>query len=641
MSTRHIDTGFGRRQAAEVLRRSTIDKFPRDIAGSHLLRHRRTERFLNRASIGIAIILLLGSLALFGLRLTYGEEIYPSVSVAGVSLGGETKTDASKILAQMTDDFEQSAVTFTYQDQVFNPTLGELGISLDVDDSIARAFQIGRESDASARLSAMTRAVQEDQSSPLFASVDRATLNAWFDGIDAKLGLPPHNAEINVSGTSVEIVPEVDGVLVDREGATSRILATVESLTPLAAPLPTNSNIAAVRSADLAGAKEMVETALKRPVKVAFEGQVWELAASDLGAFVVQRTDKTAVGAGAVTMTLDTDALSSWLAAEYEPLVNRDPVNAVVGWNQGPVAVVPSTNGIHLRPSTMAENVRDSFFDDHKTVQIPVNVVKPEVDSNNLSALGLTTELSRGTSNYEGSMAERATNIAVGTSLLNGTLIPPGGTYSFNRSIGEITAEKGYVEAKVIVAERIDRDIGGGICQVSTTVFRAALLAGLPIVEWWPHSYRIAYYERDGWGPGYDASILQPEGDPFGGGDFRFANPSDSWMLLESWADGANVVVKLYGSEMGLDAQLSETVEGKTIEPDPDLEVVDAKLDPGTINHTELPEEGLELWFTRDVYDQAGSLVESRKFYLVYQSRGNVYRVSPDMQGQSPAVTGQ
>lgn len=641
MSTRHIDSAFGRRQAAEALRRSTLDKFPRDFAGSRLLRHRRTERFLNRAGTGLALVLLLGTLAIFGMRLTYDGKIYPSVSVAGVSLGGATKSDASQLLAQMTDDFEQSAVTFTYQDQVFNPTLRELGVSLDVEGSIARAYQIGREFDASARLSAMTRAVQEEQSSPLFASIDRATLDGWFDGVDAKLGLPPHNAEIQVSGTDVKIVPEVDGVLVDRELATSRILATVESLTPLAALLPTNTNIASVRSEDLAGAKEVVETALNRPVKVAFEGQVWELAASELGEFVVQRTDKTATGADAVTMTLDTDALSSWLAAEYEPLVNRDPVNAVVGWNQGPVAVVPSTNGIHLRPSTMAENVRDSFFDDHKTVQIPVNVIKPEVDSNNLAALGLTTELSRGTSNYDGSTPDRATNIAVGTSLLNGTLIPPGGTFSFNHSIGEITAEKGYVEAKVIVAERIDRDIGGGICQVSTTVFRAALLAGLPIVEWWPHDYRIAYYERDGWGPGYDASILQPEGDPFGGGDFQFTNPSDSWMLLESWADGANVVVKLYGAESGLDAQFSETVEGKTIKPDPDLEVVDPKLDPGTINHTELPEEGLELWFTRDVYDEVGTLVESRKFYLIYHSRGNVYRVSPDMKGQSPASTGQ
>jgi vancomycin resistance protein YoaR len=548
-----------------------------------------------------------------------------------MSVGGETKEQATRRLGSMTDEFNRSAVTFTYQDQVFNPTLGELGVTLDVDASVEKAYQIGREPDATNRLAAIKRAVQSEQTSPLLASIDRLTFDAWFDEVDAQLGLPPHNAEIRVSGTSIEIVPEVDGVLTDRELATRRILATVESLQPLAAPLPTISSIASVRTDDLADARASVEAALERPVKVAFEGQVWELAPAD-----PQQS-----GANAVTMTLDTDALTSWLAQEYEPLINRTPVDAVVGWNQGPVAVVPSTNGIHLRPSTMAENVRDSFFGDHKTVQIPVNVLAPDVDSNNLAALGITTELSRGTSNYDGSTGERSTNISVGSSLLNGTLIPPGGTFSFNHSIGEITAEKGYVEAKVIVAERIDRDIGGGICQVSTTVFRAAVLAGLPIVEWWPHTYRIAYYERDGWGPGYDASILQPEGDPFGGGDFRFQNPTGSWMLVESWADGVNVVVKLYGADTGLDAQFSETELGKTIEPDEDLERVNDKLPAGTVEHTELPEEGVEVWFTRDVYDRNGTLIESRKFYTLFHSRGNVWQVSPDMKGKSPASTGQ
>ncbi|MGI8642652.1 MAG: VanW family protein [Thermomicrobiales bacterium] len=641
MSTRQLEASLGRRRASAELRRPLIDLLPAAAVSRTWLRDHRTLRLLNRALIGLALVLLLGTLAIFGLRVSYAGQFYPAVSVAGMSVGGETKEQATRRLGSMTDEFNRSAVTFTYQDQVFNPTLGELGVTLDVDASVEKAYQIGREPDATNRLAAIRRAVQSEQTSPLLASIDRLTLDAWFDEVDAQLGLPPHNAEIRFSGTSIEIVPEVDGVLTDRELATRRILATVESLQPLAAPLPTISSIASVRTDDLADARASVEAALERPVKVAFEGQVWELAPADLGSFIVQRTDPQQSGANAVTMTLDTDALTSWLAQEYEPLINRTPVDAVVGWNQGPVAVVPSTNGIHLRPSTMAENVRDSFFGDHKTVQIPVNVLAPDVDSNNLAALGITTELSRGTSNYDGSTGERSTNISVGSSLLNGTLIPPGGTFSFNHSIGEITAEKGYVEAKVIVAERIDRDIGGGICQVSTTVFRAAVLAGLPIVEWWPHTYRIAYYERDGWGPGYDASILQPEGDPFGGGDFRFQNPTGSWMLVESWADGVNVVVKLYGADTGLDAQFSETELGKTIEPDEDLERVNDKLPAGTVEHTELPEEGVEVWFTRDVYDRNGTLIESRKFYTLFHSRGNVWQVSPDMKGKSPASTGQ
>lgn len=641
MSTRHIDAAFGRLHAGEETRSWLVGMLPALAASPDWLRHRRTRRLLNRLGVGLAVLLLLGTVAIFGLRTAYAGKVYPAISVAGVSVGGQSKAQAERNLASVTDEFAQSAVTFTYQDRVFNPQLSDLGVSFKVRDSIGRAYQLGREQDASTRLTVLRRAVQETQESSLLATLDRTVLAGWFDTVDAELGLPPHDAAINVNGTSVEIVPEVDGVLIDRGQATRQILAAVETLSPLAAPLPTVSSIASVRSADLTTAKTDVESALGRPVKVTLEGEVYELAPEDLGAFVVQRNDPKSSGADAVTMTLDTDALTAWLAKEYEPLVNREPVNAVVGWNEGPVSIVPSTDGIHLRPSTMAEAVRDSFFNDHKTVQIPVNVIQPDVDSNNLAALGMTTELARGDSNYDGSTVDRATNIAVGTSLLNGTLIRPGGTFSFNHAIGEITADKGYVDAKVIAGERIARDIGGGICQVSTTVFRAALLAGVPIVEWNPHTYRINYYERDGWGPGYDASILQPEADPFGGGDFRFQNPSDAWMLVESWSDGSHVVVKIYGAELGLEAQFSDTVEGKTIAPDPDLEVVDAKLDPGTILHTELPEEGVEVWFTRDVYNTDGTLMESRKFYLIYHSRGNVWQVSTDMKGQSPAYLNQ
>jgi vancomycin resistance protein YoaR len=585
----------------------------------------------------MALLLLMATIGVFGLRAAYGGKIYPAITVAGIQLGGESQEEARLLLAQMADDIEQGSVTFTYQDQVFSPTLAELGVSIDIEASLAKAYGLGREDDATERLKTIRDAVRADHVSPLYATFDRAVLDQWFDETDARLGLPPHNAYIEVIGTDVRIVPEVDGVVVDREMAAQRIFYAVDTLSTIAEPLPTVTKRASVRADHLNDVQLSVEEALSKPVKVTFEGEVWEIPPADLGAFVVQHDDRSKSGAAAVSVGLDMERLIPWLTERFESQVNRDPTNAVVGWNQGLVALEPSIDGIRLRQTNFAEAVEESFFGQHRTVLIPVNVITPDVDSDNLAALGITTELSRGDSNYDGSTYEREVNIGVGASLLNGTLIPPHGTFSFNHSIGEITEEKGYVEAKVIVAERIGQDIGGGICQVSTTVFRAALLAGLPIVEWNPHSYRIAYYERDGWGPGYDASILQPEGDPFGGGDFRFQNPSDSWMLVESWVDGSHVVVKIYGADLNREAQFSETELGKTIAPDPDLEVVDPDLEPGTIKHTELPEEGVEVWFTRDIFDGEGNLIESRKFYTVYHSRGNVWQVSPDMKGQSPA----
>lgn len=606
----------------------------RDVLG-------RLPRLLSRAATGLAVLTLLLTGTLLALRSAYGDKVYPSVAVADMDLGGLTPAEARATLQSRAAALEQGTVTFSFKGKTWTPKLEELGAKIDVDGAFHEAYQLGREGNAWDRLVSTGRLAREETYVPLRISLDHVTLNRWFDQVDGELGLPPHDAFLVVQGTTVRVEPEVDGTIVDRAEASRRVQAALQGLAPIAEPLPVIPRVAKVRTADLAAAQQQVQQALSRPIKVRFEDQGWTIAPADLGKFVVQRVDPARTGVEAVSVGMDEEALASWLSDEFTDKVNREPVNATVGWNQGPVALTDSAEGMTLKPLTFARMVSDSFLGNSKPIDIPVTVTKPDVDSNNLAALGITTELARGDSSYVGSTPDRATNVETGTRLLNNTLVPPHGEFDFNRAIGEITADKGYVDAKVIAGERIDRDLGGGICSVSTTVFRAALTAGLPITEWNPHRYRLTMYEADGWSPGFDASILQPEGNPFEpGNSFKFANPTDSWMLVESWADGANVIVIIYGPELGWRAEVSEAKYGKTIPIDPPLEIVDDRLAPGTIQHAEAPEEGLVVSFTRDVYDRDNNLIESREFRTIFHSRGNVYRVSPDMQGMSPASAG-
>ncbi len=347
-------------------------------------------------------------------------------------------------------------------------------------------------------------------------------------------------------------------------------------------------------------------------------------------------------GAAAFSVSIDEKGLASWLNDKFADNVNLAPVDAEVAWNGTEVvAMTASQEGYTLKARSFARAVGASMFGDHGLVEIPVSTVAPAVDSNNLGALGITAQLGRGDSNYAGSNYTREVNVSTGVKLLNGTLIPPGGEFDFNRAIGEITADKGYIEADVIAGERIARDIGGGICQVSTTVFRAALLAGVPITEWNPHRYRLTNYERDGWGPGYDASILQPEGDPFQpGNSFKFMNPTSSWMLVEAFNDGVHVIVTIYGAPMGYTVELSDAVPGEWIEPDPPAEDVDEELPPGSVVQNQYATWGRGFTTNRTIFDSSGNVVESRDFSTIFWSTGNTYKVSPDMVGQSPASTG-
>jgi vancomycin resistance protein YoaR len=215
---------------------------------------------------------------------------------------------------------------------------------------------------------------------------------------------------------------------------------------------------------------------------------------------------------------------------------------------------------------------------------------------------------------------------------LNGTLVPPHGEFSFNHAIGVIEASKGYVEAGVITGDTIGRDIGGGICQVSTTVFRAVIKSGLPVTEWHPHTFRLAFYEMDGWQPGYDASILQPNNDPFSGGDFKFQNPTDSWLLIEAFTEGVNDYVVIYGPDLGYTVNISDPVIGEPYPPDePTQVVVDDTLGTGDMEKTQGYLEGVDVSFTRQVIDADGNVIIDETYTSPFKPHPSIWKVSQDV----------
>ncbi len=598
-------------------------------------------RLARRAALGTALVLFAVAGALFAVRSAYDDRVYPSIQTAGVQLGGLTHDEARSAIQRRADELAAGTVSFTFGDKTWAPTLEEIGAKVNVDATLTAAYEFGREPVAADRLESMARLVRADERVPLAIALDHRTLEGWFDQVDQQLGLPPRDASLTINGSSVGITSEAGGTIVDRGRARTVILGSLSNLQPVAELLPVVAKTPVVRSGDLGPARDQLAQALAKPIKVTFEDSSWSLAAADLGRFVTQQVDTTKRGADALSLGLDHNALAAWLEDRFGDQVNRDPVDAKVGWNgERVVSLEWSADGITLKPDELAEAVGASFFGDHANVAVPVIVTKPTVDSENLAALGITTFLAQGDSNYVGSDEARATNIAVGADLLNGTLVPPGGEFSFNHSIGVISKELGYVEGNAFEQGRLGTAVGGGICQVSTTVFRAALRAGVPITEWWPHDYRIGFYEQDGWEPGFDASILQPDEDPFSGGDFKFANPTHSWLLVESFVDGARVFVNIYGPDLGYDVRITDVEEGAKIPIKKDIEIVDHTLPEGTIKHTEAPQEGLEVYFIRDVYSRDGELLFSDPYYTTFHSRGNVYKVSPDMEGKSPAAGG-
>lgn len=505
---------------------------------------------LPRLVLGLTAVLLLLAIGLFAFRALYSDRIYPTVVVGDVNVGGMTPIEATQQLTARANQLETSTIAFRYGNQVWTPTLSEIGASMDLQSSLADAQALGRTGDAVQRLAFTGDLLQQNQVVPLATSINHRVLNAWFDQVDRDINQFAVNAAVVVNGTEITISPDVDGTIVDREAATARIMAALATLEPFNADLPITVDIPEIRAADLTAVKHDVEVAIATPIRVIFENRSWTVDGETLAQFATAETVLER-GQPVAKLSLDINALAAHLRAEYAPLVNRKPIDARVGWNDGLVSLDDSTTGIELRATAFAEALEESFLNGHQLVNVPVVEVRPTIDTDNLGALGITELLGRGDSTFHNGTWARDQNIHVATSLLNGALVPPGGTFSFNGAIGEITSDKGYQVADVIMNATVGRDIGGGVCQVSTTVFRAALMAGMPISEWWHHSFRLPGYEGVTWPAGYDASILQSGSDPSAWSDFKFENYTGSWLLVESWVSGSSNVVNIYGTSDG------------------------------------------------------------------------------------------
>jgi len=505
---------------------------------------------LPRLVMALVIAVLLVAVGLLIFRVQYDGRIYPAVAVGDVNVGGLTVSQAEDRLAQRAAQLEQGQLTFTHEGQTWTPALAELGVQVDLDASIAQAQNLGRSGDAASRLAFTGALLDSDQFVPLRMKLDQAVLDAWFDGVDQAIGNLAIDAHLSIDGDTVSISEASSGLAVDRPAATDQILTALSSLQPVAGELPMRVDEPELTRANLAPVQATVERMIAGPIQVSFENESWSIEGTMLAPHLLIDTAMEQ-GAPTAQLAIDIAGLASDLRTRFGDQVNRQPVDAVVGWDDGVTVLEPSSPGVTIKGGAFAEAVAGSFLNGHHPIEIPVVLTRPEIDGENLDTLGITSLLGQGSSNFSDGVEGRDANVVLATEFMNGTLVPPGGIFSFNDAIGEITYERGFQEALVVQGEGVGRDVGGGVCQVSTTIFRAALNAGMPITEWYAHTYRLPDYERDGWGPGFDASILQWGENPAEWPDFEFENYTGSWLLVESTIAYPYVYVNIYGTGDG------------------------------------------------------------------------------------------
>jgi vancomycin resistance protein YoaR len=314
--------------------------------------------------------------------------------------------------------------------------------------------------------------------------------------------------------------------------------------------------------------------------------------------------------------------------------VNRPAQDALfefkpsIGSGQGRVVDFQvSKEGIAVEEEEMKSLIilafsRPAWQQEQIALDLPVKSLLPEVTTDQSNRLGVKELLAEGESFFHDSIPSRVHNIILASSYLHGVVVPPGEIFSFAQKIGTISAQLGYKPAYVIKERKTILEDGGGVCQVSTTMFRAALNAGLPIVERQPHYYRVGFYEQGGYPPGLDATVYPPSPD------LKFKNDTPAYILIQTVVDKEKkrLAFQFYGSSDGRKMELAKPIiHSQTAPPEP-VYIDEPTLPAGVVKRLDTAHWGAKVSVTRKVFNADGSLKEEKTWWSNYTPWAAVYQ---------------
>jgi vancomycin resistance protein YoaR len=580
--------------------------------------------------LGVLLVLVLSAGGgLYYLDRSYEGRIYPNVTVQGIDVGELSPQQAEAALRARYGAFLQQPVTLSYGDQSWQPTIADVGIAFDFKGAIDDAYRAGRGHGLIENLREVYAIWQNGLELPVYVSFDQNKLRAYVASATASLEQAPIDAQLRLDGTSAVTTPARTGrqVLVDQ--TVQDLSAALMTFKPQNVALRTRDLPPRLDDAAVAAGKAKLEAMLQGPLTLKGENTeyVWE--PGELALMLNLARIPQGDGTDLFDVSLNRYQVDRRIRKIADE-TGRGSVNPRVAWNNGDLKITKlGKPGIRLDEAAAEAMIFSAIGGADRTLALPLREVQPQVTEANLHQLGINELVSVGRSDFTGSAEYRINNIGVGMNILNGILIAPGEEFSFNDNIGSIDARNGFVEGYAIIQNRTQLEFGGGICQDSTTLFRAAFWAGLPFTEWHNHSFYISWYDKYGLGeygngPGMDATIFT------GALDLKFVNDTGNWLLMQSFSNPRTGVaeVALYGTKPNRTVELTRKVYDRVPAPSQPQFVTDAKQPRGTVKQSDTARGGMSI----DVYriiTENGVRKQPDLFRTKFKSWPNIFVYNP------------
>jgi vancomycin resistance protein YoaR len=427
------------------------------------------------------------------------------------------------------------------------------------------------------------------------------------------------DAALRLRGLQVAVVPDRSGRVLNREAAAATIVAALAGFQRLPVSLPVRVERPTVTAATLKPVAADVRTALSAPVTLSLDQTRWRLPRWRL-AGLLDLPD-----GGERQLKLAGPRANRWFAA-LERSVNEPPRSAdfLIASNGVDVTIAPQRDGLELDVPAAAKSILAAALQRRgRVARLTVEHSPAERTVSEARAMGVKELVASYTTTYGGE-ENRLHNVRLVAQLVDRHLIAPGAEFSFNRTTGERTVEKGFREAPVIINGELQTGLGGGVCQVSTTVFNAAFEAGLPITARTNHSLYISHYPT-----GRDATVNYPDLD------LKFVNDTGKWLLLRTFVGSSSLTVALYGTPVNRrveaeTAPLRVTAE-QAIErvPDPERLVGETSLE-------DYGEPARATSVRRRVYSPAGKLLSDTSWSSYYVAEPRIVHIGTKPKPKPP-----
>ena len=594
-----------------------------------------------------ACAVVFGSLAVAGgalYTLSHRGEVLAGVRAGGVDLSGLTPEEATRALAAHTT--AAKPVEITLVDGATRTTIAatELGLSFDLAATVSAAYDVGRSGNALADVWQQYLAWHDGVDVAPVWRLDERIAYARLNEISAATFKPVREASLTATGGEVTVQPGQIGRLLNAEKAQAEVRAALLTLQSAEVRLSFQETAPRILDASVQAdaARQILSQPLKLTIAKPLEGDPADptvLPPEQLATML--RINRIEDGNSArFEVGLDPDALRQILSSLAEPLT-RQGHNARFVFDDETSQlepIEPSQDSRLLDVDATITAVNDALLKGVHDVPLTFVVTPPQVpDTATGTDLGITELVSAQFTSFKGSSAERMQNIQAAAARFHGLLVPPGATFSFSDNIGDISLDSGFAEALIIYGGRTIRGIGGGVCQVSTTLFRAVYFGGFPVVERNAHAYRVGYYEQNtsSWsGPGLDAAVYTPVVD------FKFVNDTPYWLLMETYfyPSAQRLEWKFYSTSDGRTTTVSAaTVSNIVAAPEPAYEE-NAELATGEIKQVDYQADGADVVVTRTVM-RDGVQINTNEAPLIthYQPWRAIYQYGPGTPDMPPA----